>query len=70
MSAAIPPAPALRDPVVVGGTKYRIAAITGRRTVVLHDRFAGGVRPNGPEVDLSYLTWDPVAGVWRVPPWS
>ena len=60
--------PLFNDPVVVDGRKYRIHSIRpSARTAVLHDRWGGGGRPNGPTVELASLTWDAIAGVWRVP---
>ena len=67
--------PLFNDPVVVDGRKYRIHSIRpSDRTAQLHDRFAAGAngkiyggRPNGPTVKLASLTWDAIAGVWRVP---
>jgi hypothetical protein len=61
--------PLFNDPVVVDGRKYRIYAIRpSAGTAVLHDRYGGAGRPNGPMVELASLVWDPIAGVWRIQP--
>lgn len=67
--AHVPMAPELNHPVVVDGIKYRIRSFdtgsqTGwRRMAHLRESFA----PRR-EVDVhaDALTWDGVAGVWRV----
>jgi hypothetical protein len=65
-----PTAPALNDPVVIDGVKYRIRSFeTGERTgwacwAYLRQHFA----PHATAVTMAAaLTWDPIAGVWRAP---
>lgn len=62
MTRPAPLKPAVRDPVVLDGTKYRIR--------ILRDGLAcvrtsfGGDPPR--EVWVDRLAWDAVAGVWRL----
>lgn len=56
-----PAVPAVGDPVVVDGVKYRIRLIDGSRAL-LRDRFTG----HEVNVNVADLAWDRVAGVWRV----
>jgi hypothetical protein len=53
--------PAVTDPVVVDGIKYRIREI-GQDTIRARTSFGD----DWVSVALSDLTWDRVAGVWRV----
>jgi hypothetical protein len=53
--------PAVTDPVVVDGVKYRIRKI-GEKTVQAKTSFGD----DWVSVALADLTWDKVAGVWRV----
>jgi hypothetical protein len=53
--------PAVTDPVVVDGVKYRIREI-GEQTV----RAKTSSGDDWVSVALDDLTWDKVAGVWRV----
>lgn len=71
MSHADAAGPALHDPVVVDGVKYRIRSFdTGAHTswlraANLREHFA----PHGTEVVwVDELAWDKIAGVWRVRP--
>jgi len=57
-----PAQPAIGDPVVVDGIKYRIRAIG--QLAQLWDRIAR----KEAHVDPDHLVWDRVAGVWRVGP--
>ena len=63
MSAPIPAAPAVGDPIVVAGEKYRIRSI-GPQSGIAYCRTSFGGR--GAEVMIDELVWDRVAGVWRV----
>lgn len=56
-------APQVGHPVVVDGTKYRIRLIT-RDGARADCRTSFGNR--WATVTLADLTWDPIAGVWRV----
>lgn len=58
----IPDAPAINDPVVVDGTKYRIRSI-GPQSGLVQLRTSFGGRET--TCLLRELTWDKVAGVWR-----
>lgn len=53
--------PAVKDPVVVDGVKYRIREV-GEQTVRAKTSFGD----DWVSVALTELTWDRVAGVWRV----
>jgi hypothetical protein len=64
VSAPIPDAPHLNDPIVVDGTKYRIRSI-GPQSGIAHSRASFGGREC--DVHVDELRWDRVAGVWRVP---
>lgn len=54
--------PALRDPVVLDGVKYRIRSIAGE-LVTVRQTFGGNERT----VPLAALSWDPVPALWRAP---
>jgi hypothetical protein len=62
----IPTRPALGDPIVVDGVKYRIRTLASR---IGWARVSFG-RGTYPEISFAIdsLTWDAVAGVWRVEP--
>ncbi len=60
-----PAGPALRDPVVVDGVKYRIRAIDTDPPPIAHLRTTFGEQGRL-QVRLDELLWDRVAGVWRV----
>jgi len=57
--------PALGDPIVVRGTKYRIRGKvrpgTDEATLLLRTSFGGRFT----EIPEAGLRWDPLAGVWR-----
>lgn len=68
--AGIPIAPSLNDPVVIDGVKYRIRSFdTGEATGWI--RLAGLRQHFAPHAEATVivdaLTWDRVAGLWRVP---
>ena len=54
--------PAVRDPIVVDGTKFRIRSIHDG-TVTARTSFGN----TWTTVRLADLSWDPVAAVWRAP---
>lgn len=55
-----PAAPAVGDPVVVDGTKYRIR-LMGEHTARLRTSFGG----QEAAIDPRTLSWDARAGLWR-----
>lgn len=59
--------PALTDPVVVGGTKYRIRSIDGAGMAYCRTTFRPrpGADFDRVTVAVDSLRWDRVAGVWR-----
>jgi hypothetical protein len=61
LMAYVPTAPALRDPVVLDGLKYRIREIDADGTCRLRVSF-GEERA---AIKADRLVWDKVAGVWR-----
>lgn len=58
-----PRQPALNDPVVIAGTKYRMKSIGAGGWILVRDRWTKEER----SVRADSLTWDARAGVWRVP---
>ena len=68
--SATPRTPALRDPVVIDGTKYRIRSFdTGEATGWI--RLAHLRQHFTPHAEATAIAdalyWDRVAGVWRAP---
>ena len=59
--------PALGDPIVIEGTKYRVKEINATAgTLRARTSFGGGwVTVEG----IDGLVWDCIAGVWRVGAW-